>query len=99
MIAADLKRVACFFRNQCDAWKDGGGTRARTWDQRLKRPMLYQLSYTPARGKTRDDTGRFQNDKPMTRLGERSVTFVGHPFETLIGKSRRGRIRMVSLNL
>ena len=99
MIAADWKRVACFFRNQCDASESGGGTRARTWDQRLKRPMLYQLSYTPARGKTRDDTGRLQNDKPMTRLGERSVTLVSHPLETLVGQSCRGRVGMVGLNL
>ena len=35
---------------------DGGGTRTRTWDQRLKRPMLYQLSYTPSLGNPRDNT-------------------------------------------
>ncbi len=29
---------------------DGRPTRARTWDQRIKSPLLYQLSYGPTRG-------------------------------------------------
>ncbi len=32
----------------------GGGTRTRTWDQWLKRPVLCQLSYTPASGIRRE---------------------------------------------
>ena len=59
---------------QCDAgrmarfvWRigpAGGGTRTRTWDQRLKRTLLYRLSYTPSGDLRRHDTEPRSNDKP-----------------------------------
>ena len=58
IIAADVAR------------RYGGGSRNRTYDQRLKRPMLYRLSYTPERAENsgRDHTEPPENDKDSTRL-------------------------------
>ena len=58
IIAADVAR------------RYGGGSRNRTYDQRLKRPMLYRLSYTPESGENagRDHTEPPENDKDSTCL-------------------------------
>ena len=90
MITAVDAVVACFLKRETG----GGGSRNRTYDQRLKRPMLYQLSYTPERV----PGGIIPDQMEMTRAPDRLLVVRVHALDTLFGQPCGSRIGIVGLH-
>ena len=90
MIAADDAVVACFLKRAIG----GGGSRNRTYDQRLKRPMLYRLSYTPVRV----PAGIIPDQIEMTSAPDRLLAVRVHALDTLFGQPCGSRVGIVGLH-
>ena len=73
---------------------NGGGSRNRTYDQRLKRPMLYRLSYTPERV----PGGIIPDQLEMTRAPDRLLAVRIHALDTLFSQPCGSRVGIIGLH-